>query len=123
MKQRLLIETKKLVLLLLLGFAYLVFVNLTKLYIPCLFHLVTGLDCPSCGITRMFVALSRLEFSAAFAYNPVIFVTLPILAVVFLVEFVRYIKSGKRELSRFSKVIVYAEIVILVVYGIIRNIG
>ena len=35
----------------------------------CLFRRVTSLPCPSCGMTRAFVALARGEFARAVAYN------------------------------------------------------
>ena len=47
--------------------------------IPCMFHILTGLDCPSCGISRMCMALLQLRFADAFRYNPAIFCLLPLL--------------------------------------------
>lgn len=38
--------------------------------IPCLFHRLTGLLCPGCGNSRAALALLRLDFAAAFGYNP-----------------------------------------------------
>lgn len=42
--------------------------------IPCLFRSITGLECPGCGNTRAAFALLRLDFGAAFRYNPMFFV-------------------------------------------------
>ena len=42
--------------------------------IPCLFYTLTGLLCPGCGNTRAAFALLRLDFSAAFQYNPLFLV-------------------------------------------------
>jgi len=42
----------------------------------CGFRVVTGLDCPSCGLTRAFRAMGRLDVAGAFRYNalgPVVF--------------------------------------------------
>lgn len=36
----------------------------------CLFHRVTGLDCPGCGMTRAFAALLRGDLGAAEALHP-----------------------------------------------------
>lgn len=36
----------------------------------CIFRLTTGLDCPSCGLTRGFRAMGRLDVRSAFRYNP-----------------------------------------------------
>lgn len=36
----------------------------------CTIRLWTGLDCPSCGMTRAFRAMGRLQVAEAFGYNP-----------------------------------------------------
>ena len=43
---------------------------------PCPFRELTGWECPFCGGTRLGTALLRGDVGAAFAYNPVIFVSL-----------------------------------------------
>lgn len=40
------------------------------LEIPCVFHMVTGLPCPLCGMTRAFANLSRLQISQAAVFSP-----------------------------------------------------
>ena len=39
-------------------------------YIPCLFHRLTGIECPGCGMTRAFVSLSHFQFYTSFTNNP-----------------------------------------------------
>ncbi len=36
----------------------------------CAFYNITGVYCPSCGMTRAFVSLMHLDFKTAFMYNP-----------------------------------------------------
>ncbi|MHB9129789.1 MAG: DUF2752 domain-containing protein [Armatimonadota bacterium] len=36
----------------------------------CIFRLTTHLDCPTCGMTRAFRAMGRLDVREAFNYNP-----------------------------------------------------
>lgn len=36
----------------------------------CVFLAITGLPCPSCGMTRCFMAMSRLDFWTAWRMNP-----------------------------------------------------
>lgn len=39
---------------------------------PCPFHWLTGFPCATCGGTRALLALGRLEFAAALAWNPLV---------------------------------------------------
>ena len=43
---------------------------------PCLIRYITGISCPSCGITRATFALLRLDFASAFIYHP-LWIALP----------------------------------------------
>ena len=47
--------------------------------IPCVFHWLTGLECPSCGATRMCQALIRGDIQSAFQYNGCLLVLSPII--------------------------------------------
>ena len=40
------------------------------LFYRCPFRLLTGIDCPGCGLTRAFLSAFRLDFRAAFRYHP-----------------------------------------------------
>lgn len=55
----------------------------------CRFHELTGLDCPACGISRSFYALSHFKFSDAYDYHifgPVLFLIFLFLLLFFLIE-------------------------------------
>lgn len=41
--------------------------------IGCVFVYFWGIPCPGCGMTRALLALLRLDFAAAFGYNPLIY--------------------------------------------------
>lgn len=41
--------------------------------ITCLFQHILHIPCPGCGMTRAFLSLLRLDFAAAWHYNPLIF--------------------------------------------------
>lgn len=43
----------------------------------CPLRMLTGHDCPGCGLTRALLALLRLDFSAAAEYHPLIFLIVP----------------------------------------------
>lgn len=43
----------------------------TPNYFPlCIFHTVTGLPCPSCGMTRAFISLGHWDIRSALFFNP-----------------------------------------------------
>lgn len=106
-----------------LGLAYAVFVRLSGLSIPCPFHAVTGLLCPGCGVTRMCLALLRLDFAAAWQANPVLLLLLPVLAALLLRQAVRYVKTGRSTLSRGESALVWGMAAVLLLWGIARNLA
>ena len=86
----------------------------------CTVHEVTGLNCPGCGATRMAIELIHMNIYQAFRYNPFIFVTAPIIFVVYAWQSAVYVKYNKflKYLDKF--LITYA--ILLLSFGIIRNI-
>ena len=121
--QRLIKELKWIALVLVAGICYLIFTAATGLGIPCPFYMITGYLCSGCGATRMFISIAKLDFQAAFQHNKVLFITLPILLAVWIFERVCYIKTGKSRLHLISKIILCIEAFLLIIYGVIRNIG
>ena len=90
--------------------------------LPCLFHRLTGWDCPLCGGQRMLRALLHADFRAAFALNPFLMCSLPL----YLLWVVCYIRPKFMQhssiLSRLccdSAFFIYIFIALL--WGIIRN--
>ena len=109
--------------LIILGIAltYLVFVLCTGIRIPCLLYELTGIRCPGCGITRMFVSLARLDFAAAFSYNQLIFITGPFILAYLLYSEIKYVSVGNRNTGRFE-IFLWIELFLLIVFGVLRNI-
>ncbi len=54
---------------LLIVFAYVIFVNLSDISIPCQYSLLHQGSCPSCGLTRGVFETLRFDFSAARVLN------------------------------------------------------
>ena len=90
--------------------------------IPCIFYKVTGLMCPGCGVTRMVRSIIALDFSSAFHYNPVVFVTSPILLYFVGKSYLCWLFNKKQKERLWEKVLLYLVIVLLLGYGILRNI-
>ena len=103
------------------GCAYALFCRLTGLGIPCLFHLATGLNCPGCGVSRMLLSLLRLDFAAAFHYNAVLFCLLPVLLGLFGLWIYQYVRWGGDRSGRVSRALTWALVVILLLWGVVRN--
>ena len=89
--------------------------------IPCIFHEVTGLKCPGCGVTHMCLSLLRLDFAEAFAANQALFVLLPLFVFYAIKISARYVKSGSMKFSKFDNIVCFSVIVILIVFAIVRN--
>lgn len=49
---------------------FLFFAVLMLLFYRCPFKLITGIDCPGCGLTRAFGCILLCDFSAAVQYHP-----------------------------------------------------
>jgi hypothetical protein len=53
--------------------------GVVKLMPQCMFKKVTGLPCPSCGMSRAFCSISRRRIADAFGYNPLSMLLYPII--------------------------------------------
>lgn len=104
------------------GAGYALWVSLTHLAIPCPFHAVTGLQCPGCGVTRMCLALLRLDVAGAWQSNPVLLVLLPLIAGLLLYRMACYVRQGHTPAKRWETLVWSGLAVVLVLWGIVRNI-
>ncbi|WP_233516810.1 DUF2752 domain-containing protein [Paenibacillus curdlanolyticus] len=91
-----------------------VWLPLTGLGIPCLFHELTGFYCPGCGVTRAAKALLALDMEQAFRYNSLIFALLPL--------YLAYFIANKKQLQPASKLLMAAMLTLTISFGILRNI-
>jgi len=80
------------------------------IYPPCVFHVLTGLECPGCGATRALYHLLHGDVSGAFRFNQIVFGLAPFLLVAW---------RRPRMLTRPSVAWTIAAVVIT--YGIVRN--
>lgn len=120
MKKRLVRRIVLYLLIVSVGIVY-YFISAAGYGVPCPIYFVTGLSCPGCGITRMLLALGRGDFSAMLRYNPVLPFILPVISMLIALSEYRYIRYGKRIETKAETVIYVIIIVILVLYGILRN--
>ena len=114
---------KKLMIIALILLLYFLFALFTGYGIPCVFHLLTGLNCPGCGISRMFLSLAKGDLSAAFQYNALVLCLLPLfltLIVYWITGWLCHRKAGKKG-KRIEKALYLFLIAALLLWGVVRN--
>lgn len=91
-------------------------------YPRCIFHSVTGLYCPGCGMTRALYQLMHGNLSAALAMNPLLFLFLPFMVYAFLSYALVIIRGrglpGVLLNPNLAKLLFW----IVVAFGVLRNI-
>ena len=121
MRERLLKRLHLYVTVIIIGVIYFLFVSISGFGLPCIIKSITGFDCPACGITRMIISILRGDVIEGIKYNLVLPIVIPVLSSVLIRQEVRYIKTGNRNPSRLEKVFCIILIVVLILYGILRN--
>ncbi len=87
----------------------------------CLFHLLTGYDCPSCGVQRVIHALLHLEVERAFWLNPFLFVVAPYIVLLIVTAFFRGGVFGRVRQYVQHRVVVYSYIALYFIWWVVRN--
>lgn len=106
---------------LLLGMLYALWLSLGGPGIPCIFHVLTGLDCPSCGVTHMCMALLRFDIAAAWRANAAILCLLPVLLLIVGSMIGHYVKTGETRPQRWVSILIWSTIIVLLLFGLARN--
>ena len=65
--------------------------NLLGVWRGCVFRAVTGIACPTCGMTRAYLSLLKLDLKSAFYYHPLFWVV-PAIAGLLLIK-----KAGSKS--------------------------
>lgn len=89
--------------------------------IPCVFHRITGLKCPGCGITNFFLQLLHGNFLEAFYSNLGLSLAIPFLFIFLLAIVIRYVKTGLWHQKGIEDVFSIAFLVWFLLWGIFRN--
>lgn len=88
----------------------------------CIFHSVTGLDCPGCGSQRLIHALLHGDLAAAFRANALLFIMLPVIPAMVWLEFTRnrHLRIYRAIHSRLSLIIISS---VIIAWTVIRNLN
>jgi hypothetical protein len=103
------------------GFGYMLFVKLVGWGIPCVFYLLTGLDCPGCGISRMFLALAAGDILLAARNNLLVLCLLPFGLVLAGYKAWQYVRTGQTPMGNGERIFYVVAFVLCIAFFVLRN--
>ncbi len=89
----------------------------------CYFHYLTGYKCVGCGTQRALYNILHLRIFEGFKYNPILIIAIPYIIILFYTEYF----NGKYKMPKLYRMIssyktIYAILIIIFLYSILRNI-
>lgn len=103
------------------GLIYLFVFRWTGRGIPCVVLLLTGYQCPGCGMTRALAAVWDHNLAAALSYNALSITLFPLVCLYLGYRRVREILYGETGFAVWEYVFLIAAFAIALMYGIARN--
>lgn len=94
-KQRARTVLQELVVIIILGFIYLIGFFVSGRGIPCLFHKLTGLKCPGCGMTHAIAQLWAGQIRKAWEFNALCISVLPFICFYMFYRAVCYVNNDE----------------------------
>lgn len=89
-------------------------------YPVCLFHKLTGLNCPGCGSTRALYALLHGSFHVALRDNALLILSMTVFVIWGARVMVKKLR-GQTVAFEWSSKILWAFLILSVVFGVLRN--
>ena len=102
-----------------IGTLYAAMIFFTDIAPECVSLKLFGMQCGACGVTRMLVSMAKLDFAAAFVYNPIFFVLFfvwNIIGVLCIIDKTEFIKK-----PRFLYSAMLISVAAVGIFGVIRN--
>ena len=104
------------------GALYLYFHDPYQYPLPCIIKLLTGLYCPGCGAGRACFSILHGKFFDAFCYNPLLVILLPFAGGYIAARGIVWAVTGGNHIDgKISIKLLLAVLIIILVYGILRN--
>lgn len=113
---------KNLVTILVFCVVYMLICRFTDIRIPCIFHKLTHLKCPGCGMTRAIINCTHFRFREAFEENMLLFIVCPPLMIIVLISEIRYIRTNSIKMTIPELVVLVLLFIVTICYTVIRNI-
>lgn len=105
------------------GALYLYFHDPYQYPLPCIIKLLTGMYCPGCGAGRACFSILHGKFFDAFCYNPLLVILLPFAGGYIAARGIDWAVTGGNHIDgKISIKLLLAVLIIILVYGILRNI-
>ncbi|MCQ2229555.1 MAG: DUF2752 domain-containing protein [Bacteroidales bacterium] len=89
--------------------------------IPCPLHLLTGWECPFCGMQRAIVALYNGNLTEAFMLNPVAWCMMPYMLILVVCSLSDRVRKSRIGVWAMSNKTIFSALGIMAVWGIARN--
>jgi hypothetical protein len=93
----------------------------TGFFPPCMFRLITGMQCPGCGSTRALHEITHGHLKAAFMLNPLLLLASPFLIYAFLRYSTIVMRGGVPRKNALPAPYIYAIFFIVLGFWIFRN--
>ena len=90
-------------------------------YPRCIFHALTGLQCPGCGGTRALYYLLHFNVAQAMHYNALVTLAAPVALAYFLLWYCQVLRSGRGTSVSFSPSAMACLYLVVLLFGITRN--
>lgn len=105
------------------GVVYFIWLKLTGIGIPCIFHELTGWSCPGCGVTTLIMSIAAGRPDLARAANPFLFYTWPLILGFLIWNEVKVIKGKTYKADKIINLLLIFYIIALIAFGVLRNWG